>query len=237
MAALLHHFESAFIPAYRALFPRLTMGLALLVAVLRSIAYWKRDERYTRAAHFWTKALAVAFLVSAEFQWGRKGMALVLTDNGWPASPLALAWITPTLVEGILLGLLLVGGERLSRRATWGMAMALCASSWTSGFLLTATDLWMHKLPGHGLAALAGVVLRSVDGSVLWNWLSAARGAAVLAAGVTMAVRAYTAVAYRYSVMAQEAMIVTDTLDLATESARKIALGAPALPGVGAVRG
>lgn len=236
MAAFLHHFESASVLVYRALFPRLTMGLALLVAVLCCIAYWKQDERYTRAAHFWTKALAIGFLVSAEFQWGRKGTALALT-HGWPASPLALAWITPTLVEGILLALLLVGGERLSRRTTWGMAMALCASSWTSGFLLLATDLWMHKLPGHGLAALVGVVLSSVDGSVLWNWLSAARGAAVLAAGITMAVRAYTAVAYRYSVMAQAAMIETDAVGSVTEGTRKIPLSAPALRGVGTVRG
>jgi cytochrome d ubiquinol oxidase subunit I len=51
----------AFTITFHYLFPQLTMGLALLIVVLKSIALFKRDESYNKAARFWARIFAINF--------------------------------------------------------------------------------------------------------------------------------------------------------------------------------
>jgi cytochrome d ubiquinol oxidase subunit I len=48
----IHQLPLAFTVTHH-LFPQLTMGPALLIVVLQSLALWKRDASYDKAAHFW----------------------------------------------------------------------------------------------------------------------------------------------------------------------------------------
>ena len=54
-ALLIHRLHFAFTVTYHYLFPQLTMGLAPLIVALKSLALWKNDDRYNRAARFWAK--------------------------------------------------------------------------------------------------------------------------------------------------------------------------------------
>jgi cytochrome bd-type quinol oxidase subunit 1 len=49
-ALLLHRIHFAFTVTYHYLFPQLTMGLALLIVVLKTIAIHCKDEPYNEAA-------------------------------------------------------------------------------------------------------------------------------------------------------------------------------------------
>jgi len=49
-ALLIHRLHFSFTITYHYLFPQLTMGLALLIVILKSLALWKNDERYASAA-------------------------------------------------------------------------------------------------------------------------------------------------------------------------------------------
>jgi cytochrome d ubiquinol oxidase subunit I len=75
-AMLLHRIHFAFTIIYHYLFPQLTMGLALLIVVLKTIAIRHNDERYNEAARFWGKIFAINFLLGVvtgipmEFQFG-----------------------------------------------------------------------------------------------------------------------------------------------------------------------
>lgn len=60
-ALLLHRIHFAFTITYHYLFPQLTMGLALLVVVLKTIALTRDDERYNQAARFWAKTFAINY--------------------------------------------------------------------------------------------------------------------------------------------------------------------------------
>ena len=60
-ALLLHRLQFAFTVAYHYLFPQLTMGLGLLIVILKWLAIKKNDERYNRSARFWAKIFAVNF--------------------------------------------------------------------------------------------------------------------------------------------------------------------------------
>ena len=51
-ALTLHRIHFAFTITYHYLFPQLTMGLALLLVVLKTMALRTKDERYNDAARF-----------------------------------------------------------------------------------------------------------------------------------------------------------------------------------------
>jgi cytochrome d ubiquinol oxidase subunit I len=68
---------------YHFLFPMPTMGLALLIFVLKSLYMRNRNELYNKAARFWGKIFTVTFVMGVvtdiplEFQFrtgGRQGV-------------------------------------------------------------------------------------------------------------------------------------------------------------------
>jgi cytochrome bd ubiquinol oxidase subunit I len=71
-----HRLHFAFTIAFHYLFPQLTMGLALLIVILKTIFLRTGDEHYNRAARFWAKifginfALGVVSGIPMEFQFG-----------------------------------------------------------------------------------------------------------------------------------------------------------------------
>ena len=75
-ALLLHRIHFAFTITYHYLLPQLTMGLALLIVVLKTIAIRRKDERYNEAARFWARIFEINFLIGVvtgipmEFQLG-----------------------------------------------------------------------------------------------------------------------------------------------------------------------
>ena len=75
-ALLWHRIQFAFTITYHYLFPQLTMGLALLIVVFKSLALWLRDESYNEVARFWARIFALNFAMGVvtgipmEFQFG-----------------------------------------------------------------------------------------------------------------------------------------------------------------------
>jgi len=69
-------FQFAFTVTFHYIFPQLTMGLALLLVILKTMALRSGDEHYNRCARFWTKIFAINFVIGVvtgipmEFQFG-----------------------------------------------------------------------------------------------------------------------------------------------------------------------
>ena len=61
-AELIHRLHFAFTITFHYLFPQLTMGLALLIVVLKSVALKTGSERWDRAARFWGRIFAINFV-------------------------------------------------------------------------------------------------------------------------------------------------------------------------------
>src|SRR5256885_12854760 len=95
-ALLLHRLHFAFTITFHYLFPQLTMGLALLIVVLKTIAIRHTDERYNRAARFWARVFALNFLIGVvtgipmEFQFGTNWSQFARITGGGIGQPLAL---------------------------------------------------------------------------------------------------------------------------------------------------
>src|SRR6516225_9663232 len=60
-ALTIHRLHFAFTITFHYLFPQLTMGLALLIVILKTIALRTGNDHYNRAARFWAKVFAINF--------------------------------------------------------------------------------------------------------------------------------------------------------------------------------
>jgi cytochrome bd ubiquinol oxidase subunit I len=149
-ALLLHRLHFAFTVTYHYLFPQLTMGLALLIVALKTIAIRSKDERYNQAARFWAKIFAVNFLLGVvtgipmEFQFGTNWSQFARTTGGVIGQPLAMEGVFSFFLESAFLGLFLFGEKRLSQWGHWTAAFLVFVGSWISGFFIIVTNAWMQ---------------------------------------------------------------------------------------------
>jgi hypothetical protein len=92
----IHRLHFAFTITFHYLFPQLTMGLALLIVILKAIALFKRDELYNNAARFWARIFAINFAMGVvtgipiEFQFGTNWAAFSKTAGGVIGQTLAM---------------------------------------------------------------------------------------------------------------------------------------------------
>src|ERR1019366_8038222 len=75
-ALAIHRLQFAFTITFHYIFPQLTMGLALLIVVLKTMALRSGNEHYHRAARFWAKIFGISSTMGVvtgipmEFQFG-----------------------------------------------------------------------------------------------------------------------------------------------------------------------
>src|SRR6202041_2541705 len=95
-ALLLHRIHFAFTVTYHYLFPQLTMGLALLMVVMKLIALRTGNERWNQASSFWAKICAINFLpgvvtgMPMEFQFGTNWSEITRRTGGVIGQPLRM---------------------------------------------------------------------------------------------------------------------------------------------------
>jgi len=149
-ALLLHRIHFAFTITFHYLFPQLTMGLALLIVILKTIAIRTHNERYSEAARFWGKIFAVNFVMGVvtgipmEFQFGTNWSQFSRVTGGVIGQPLAMEGVFSFFLESSFLGLFLFGEKKLAKWAHWGAAFMVFVGSWISGFFIIVTDAWMQ---------------------------------------------------------------------------------------------
>src|SRR6202007_441978 len=149
-ALLVHRLHFAFTVTYHYLFPQLTMGLAPLIVILKTLGLWKKDERYNNAARFWAKMFGINFVLGVvtgipmEFQFGTNWSQFSRLTGGVIGQPLVMEGVFSFFLESAFLGLFLYGEERLTRLGHWWAAFAVFLGSWLSGFFIIVTDAWMQ---------------------------------------------------------------------------------------------
>jgi cytochrome bd ubiquinol oxidase subunit I len=164
----------AFTAAYHYLFPQMTMGLALLIVIFKSIAIWRGDERYNKAVRFWARIFAVNFLfgvvtgIPMEFQFGTNWAKFSQHSGGVIATPLAMEAVFAFFLESSFLGLLLFGERRFGQKVHWLAAFGVFAGSWLSGYFIIVANAWMQRPTGY-LPAPDGTFHLVSFGALLFN--------------------------------------------------------------------
>jgi cytochrome d ubiquinol oxidase subunit I len=149
-AEIIHRLHFAFTVTFHYLFPQLTMGLALLIVVLKTAALRTGHPDWERASHFWGRIFGINFVfgvvtgIPMEFEFGTNWAQFSRASGGVIGQPLAMEGVFSFFLESAFLGLFLYGGTRLSKRMHWFSAVMVFLGSWISGFFIIVTDAWMQ---------------------------------------------------------------------------------------------
>ena len=156
---LIHRLHFAFTVTFHYLFPQLTMGLGLLIVILKSVALKTGSEEWNRAARFWGKIFAINFVfgvvtgIPMEFEFGTNWARFSDVSGGVIGQPLAMEGVFSFFLESAFLGLFLYGEKRISKVMHWFSAVMVFVGSWISGFFIIVTDAWMqHPVAAHQMA-------------------------------------------------------------------------------------
>lgn len=201
-ALTVHRLHFAFTVTFHYLFPQLTMGLALLIVVLKTLALRTGDQHYNRAARFWARVFAVNFALGVvtgipmEFQFGTNWARFSRASGGVIGQTLAMEGVFSFFLESSFLGAFLFGEKRLGPKAHWVSAFLVFAGSWLSGFFIIATNAWMQHPTGYQLGRNGEILLGSFWGLLLnpwlfWQYLHNMIGSVVTASSVMASVGAF----------------------------------------------
>jgi cytochrome d ubiquinol oxidase subunit I len=175
-AITLHRFHFAFTATFHYIFPQLTMGLALLIVVLKTLALRTGNPRYDQSARFWAQIFGINFAIGVvtgipmEFQFGTNWARFAKASGGVIGQPLAMEGVFSFFMESSFLGLFLFGEKRLGPKAHWVSAFMVFLGSWLSGYFIIATDAWMQHPVGYKLGANGEILLDSLSALLLNPW-------------------------------------------------------------------
>ena len=128
--------------AYHWLFVPLTLGLALVMAIMETIYVVKKDEFWKKTAQFWVKLFAINFAVGIatgiilEFEFGTNWSNYSWFVGDMFGAPLAIEGILAFFMEATFFAVMFFGWDKVSRRFH-------LASTWLTGIGASISAFWI----------------------------------------------------------------------------------------------
>ena len=207
-ALLLHRLQFAFTASYHYLFPQLTMGLGLLIVVMKWVSLRTGNRLYNDGARFWGKIFAINFAIGVvtgipmEFQFGTNWARFSTYAGGVIGQTLAMEGVFAFFLESSFLGLFLFGERKLGPRLHFLSAFLVFLGSWISGFFIIVTNAWMQHPVGFTAGPNGTLTLNSFSDLLfnpwgLWQYLHNMTGAVVTGSFCVASTGAYYLLARR----------------------------------------
>ena len=134
--------QFAMTAAYHWLFVPLTLGLALVMAVMETIYVVKKDEFWKKTAQYWIKLFAINFAVGIatgiilEFEFGTNWSNYSWFVGDMFGAPLAIEGILAFFMEATFFAVMFFGWDKVSKRFH-------LASTWLTGIGATISAYWI----------------------------------------------------------------------------------------------
>src|SRR5256885_7706138 len=158
-STILSRLQFAFTVSFHYLFPQFTMGLALLIVILKTLYLLRKDERYNTAGHFWARIFAitcvmgVVTVIPMEFQFGTNWSRFSVYAGDIIAQTLAMEGAFAFFLESAFLGIFLFGEQAFGQKMHWFSAFMVWLGTWASGAFIIASNAWMQHPVGYTMAA------------------------------------------------------------------------------------
>ena len=152
-----HRLQFAFTITYHYLFPQLTMGLAVLIFVMKLLALRPggAGTAWDDAARFWIRIFGLNFVMGVvtgipmEFQFGTNWAGFSRQTGNVVGNTLAMEGVFAFFLESSFLGVLVFGERRFGRVVHAWAAFALFVGTWASGYFIILTNAFMQNPVGH----------------------------------------------------------------------------------------
>lgn len=152
---LLARLQFALTVMFHFLFPPITLGLSLLIAVIETARWRTGKDLYARMSDYWLKIFAVTFAVGVatgivmEFEFGTNWAGYSRFVGDIFGAPLAAEGVFAFFLESGFLGLLLFGRKRISSFVRWLAAVMVWLGSTLSAFWIIVANSWMQTPAGY----------------------------------------------------------------------------------------
>ncbi len=134
--------QFAMTAVYHWLFVPLTLGLALVMAVMETLYVIRKDEFWKKTAQYWMKLFAINFAVGIatgiilEFEFGTNWSNYSWFVGDMFGAPLAIEGILAFFMEATFFAVMFFGWERVSKRFH-------LASTWLTGIGASISAFWI----------------------------------------------------------------------------------------------
>ena len=145
--------QFALTAGYHWVFVPLTLGLAVIMAVMESIYVKTGDEFWKKTAKFWMKLFAINFAVGIatgiilEFQFGTNWSNYSWFVGDIFGAPLAIEGIFAFFMEATFFAVMFFGWEKVSKRTH-------LVTTWLTGIGAAISALW-NIMPRWGLTLVS----------------------------------------------------------------------------------
>jgi cytochrome d ubiquinol oxidase subunit I len=200
--------QFAFTIMFHYLFPVLTMGLGVLIAVLKTIELRTGLPDYGIAARFWAKIFAITFAtgvvtgIPMEFQFGTNWARFSQFAGPVVGQTLFMEGVFAFFAESSFLGLFLFGEKRVSRGIHWLSSVMVALGAVVSGFFIVATNAWMQHPVAYevtnGRAELTSLWALLTNPYARWQYPHVISGSMVVGSMVMAGIGAYYLLSRRH---------------------------------------
>ncbi len=185
---------------YHFLFVPMTIGMSLLVAIMQTIWYRTRDEKWLRLTKFFGKLFLINFAMGIvtgivqEFQFGMNWSDYSRFVGDVFGSLLAIEALVAFFLESTFLGLWIFGWERLPKPIHLATIWAASIGTILSMYFILAANSWMQNPVGFHINPDTGRAELNSIGALLTNKVTLATfphtffGALMVAGGMVVAV-------------------------------------------------
>ena len=213
---------------YHFLFVPLTIGLALLLAIMESVYVMTNREIWRQMTKFWgllfgiNFAMGVATGITMEFQFGTNWAYYSHYVGDIFGAPLAIEGLMAFFLEATFVGLFFFGWDRLSKRAHLCVTWLVAIGSNLSAFWILVANAWMQNPVGSQfnyqtmrmeMKSFYDVIFNPVAQSKFVHTVSACY---VTGAVFVMAISAYYLLRGRHSALAKRSITVAASFGLAS---------------------
>ncbi|MDT8286627.1 MAG: cytochrome ubiquinol oxidase subunit I [Elusimicrobiales bacterium] len=154
-ALLLSRLQFGVTAGFHFLFVPLTIGLALFIAAMETLAYVTKDERYVEMAKFWGNIFLINFVVGVvtgitlEFQFGMNWAAYSVYVGDVFGAPLAIEAASSFFLESVFIGIWIFGWKRVSRGLHLLSIWMVAIGTNLSALWIILANGWMQNPVGY----------------------------------------------------------------------------------------
>lgn len=153
--AILSRMQFAFTISYHIIFPAITIGLSVYLAVMEGLWLKTKKPEYLQQVKFWLKPFAITFgmgVVSGvvlSYQFGTNFSRFSEVVGPILSPLLAYEVLTAFFLEAGFLGIMLFGWKRVSPKVHFMATVVVSIGTLMSAFWILAANSWMHTPAGY----------------------------------------------------------------------------------------
>jgi cytochrome d ubiquinol oxidase subunit I len=177
VSTILSRIQFAFTIAFHYLFPQFTMGLALLILILKTLYLLRKNELYNKSARFWGKIFAITFIMGVvtgipmEFQFGTNWARFSVYAGDIIAQTLAMEGAFAFFLESAFLGIFLFGENVFGQKMHWFSSLMVWLGTWASGAFIVASNAWMQHPVGYTVASNGRLHINNYWAVLFNSWI------------------------------------------------------------------